>query len=255
MFKIRVSSLCGLALLCCGAAAMAQDDDATAYVYGTYLICNSADLGTADEITELVMAPAYDAAVESGDILSWGWMAHHTGGTWRRLLYHTASTLEALLAASDSIGEATDEAAPALGRVFAEACPSHDDYIWMTVEGSGGQGAVGERGTAGLSTYFECDPSRETRADEIVAQSFGAIHQKQVDAGNLTSWGWLQHHTGGKYRRLLTLTGPDHNTILKGRDAIVEEISSGRNERLSTEFDSICSSHTDYMWNIQHEMP
>lgn len=242
-------------LLSCGAALAQDNDEEVGYVYSTYLICNSADLGVADEIAKYVLAPAYDAAVEAGEITQWGWLAHHTGGTWRRGLYFVAPSIEALLDASDSIGAKTDESAPEAGRVFAEACPSHEDYIWQSVPGSGGNSLGGERGAAGFSTYFKCDSSKEERADEIVAKTFGAIHQKQVDAGNLTSWGWLQHNVGGDYRRLLTMTAADHKTMLKARDAIFEEITNGRNERLSNEFDSICGPHWDYMWDIQIETP
>ena len=256
MNKIITSSLLSFALLLSSNTVLAQDDDdAVGYVYGTYLICNSADLGIADEIAKYVFAPDYDAAVEAGDILAWGWLAHHTGGTWRRLLYYTAPSMEALLNAGDTIGAKIDERAPEAGRVFGEACPSHEDYIWQTVPGSGGSTVSGERGAAGLSTYFKCDSSKEERADEIVAEAFGSIHQKQVDAGNLTSWGWLQYNIGGEYRRLLTLTAPDHPTMLKARDAILDEITSGSNEAISTEFDTICGPHRDYLWDIQIETP
>jgi len=245
-----------LASLLVSGAALAQDDDeAVGYVYSTYFICNTADLGIADEIAKYVFAPNYDAAVEAGEIIAWGWMAHHTGGTWRRAMYHVAPSIEALLDAADSIGEKTQKNAPEAGRVFAEACPSHEDYIWQSVPGSGGSGLGRERAAAGFSVYFECDPSKEERADEIVAKNFGRVYQKQVDAGNLQSWGWLQHNVGGELRRLLTATAVDHKTMLKTRNVIVAEITSGRNERLSTEFDSICSSHHDYMWDIQIETP
>lgn len=256
MVKIMKGGLLSLALLLSCDAILAQDDDGTVgFVYVTYMICNSADLGVADEIAKNVLAPTYDAAVEAGDISAWGWMAHHTGGTWRRALYYVAPSMEVLLDAGDSIGAKLDENTPEAGRVFGEACPSHEDYIWQSVPGSGGRTLSGERGAAGLSVYFKCDSDKEERADEIVAKTFGPSHQKQVDAGNLTSWGWLQHNIGGDYRRLLTLTAVDHKTLIKARDAIFEEITSGSNERLSNEFDSICGPHRDYMWDIQIETP
>ena len=256
MRNIMKGGLLSLAfLLSCGSALAQDDDDAVGYVYVTYLICNSADLGVADEIAKHIYAPIYDAAVEAGDISAWGWLAHHTGGTWRRGLYYAAPSMDALLDAGDSTGEKMDEMAPAAGRIFAESCPSHEDYIWQTVPGSGGSTLSGERGSAGFSVYYECDMSKEERADEIVEKYFGPIYQKQVDAGNLTSWGWLQHNVGGEYRRLLTTTAADHKTMLKTRDAMIEEFTSGKNERLSKEFDNICDSHRDYMWDLQIETP
>lgn len=256
MLRIMKGGLLSLALLLfCGASLAQDNDEAVGYVYSTYLICNTADLGVADEIAKYVFAPTYDAAVEAGEIIAWGWMAHHTGGTWRRGLYYVAPSIDALLDAADSIGEKTQNNAPEAGRVFAEACPSHEDYIWQSVPGSGASGLGSERGAAGFSVYLECDPSKEERADEIVAKHFGPIYQKQVDAGNLTSWGWLQHNVGGELRRLLTATAIDHKTMLKTRNAIVDDMTSGRNERVSNEFDSICGSHHDYMWDLQIETP
>lgn len=255
MRKKLSSGLLPFALLLSWGTAVAQDDDAIRYVYTTYLICNSADLGVVDEIVKKVQAPAYDAAVKAGDITAWGWIAHHTGGKWRRGSYHVASSIEALLDASDSIGEAIDKDAPASGRIFAESCPSHEDYIWQSVPGTGGNNTGGNRGAVGFSVYFKCDLSKEERADEIVAEHIGPIYQKQLEAGNLTSWGWLQHNVGGSWRRLLTATAADHKTMLKSRAATIEELTSGRNERYSKEFDAICSSHHDYMWDIQIETP
>ena len=176
MPKIMKGGLLSLAfLLSCHAALAQGDDEAVGYAYTTYFICNSADLGVADEIAKFVWAPTYDDAVEAGDISAWGWLAHHTGGTWRRALYYVAPSMDALLDAGDSIGAKLDENAPEAGRVFGEACPSHEDYIWQSVPGSGGRTLVGERGAAGLSTYFKCDSSKEERADEILAKNFGPI--------------------------------------------------------------------------------
>ena len=66
----------------------------------------------ADEIVKSAYAPFYDAAVEDGTLNSWGWLAHHTGGKWRRLLYYTAHGLEALIDAPDAIREKIAEAHP-----------------------------------------------------------------------------------------------------------------------------------------------
>jgi hypothetical protein len=255
MVNIMKGGLLSLAFMLSFNAALAQDDDAVAYAYTTYFKCNSADLGLADEIAKYVYAPVYDAAVEAGDLTAWGWIAHHTGGEWRRGLYYVAPSMNGLLDASDSIGEKLDESNPGAGRVFAEACPSHEDYIWNSIPGSGGSTLGGDRGTAGLSVYYKCDSSKEERADEIVAKTFGPIYQKQVDDGNLVSWGWLQHNIGGDYRRLLTATATDFKTLLAVRDEIYEQSTTGRNERVSVEFDSICGPHRDYLWDIQIETP
>ena len=255
MIRILTVGLGSLAIALACATAAAQDDEAVGYVYTSYFMCNAASLDLADEIATLVMAPAYDAAVEAGELTAWGWLAHHTGGKWRRAIYYVAPSIEALLDAQESVGEATEKAAPQAGRVFDKACPSHEDYIWQSVPGSGGNNLGGARGKAGFSVYYKCNSSEEARADELIAEHLGPLYQKQVDAGNLTSWGWLQHNVGGPYRRLLTATAADHKTMMKTRAAIIGEVTSGRLERYSKEFDEICGSHSDYMWNVMLETP
>jgi len=38
-----------------------------------------------------------------GSVVSaWGWLAHHTGGKWRRGLYRTAPTIDGLLDSGDA---------------------------------------------------------------------------------------------------------------------------------------------------------
>ena len=112
MLKFIKGGLLSLAFLLSFSMALAQDDDAVAYAYSTYFICNSADLDLVDEIAKHVYAPVYDAAVEAGDLTAWGWIAHHTGGEWRRALYYIAPSMNALLDAGDSIGEKLDESNP-----------------------------------------------------------------------------------------------------------------------------------------------
>jgi hypothetical protein len=75
-----------------------------------------------------------------------------------------------------------------------------------------------------------------------------------VKAGKLTSWGWQSHWVGGKYRRLQTMTGSDHKSLLKARGELIEEMYA-EDSKAGEEFTDICGSHSDYMWNIQIETP
>ena len=102
MRGMKVLSIVILAVLCLPAVARAQDEEAkTSYVYATYFQCEVSKQWRADEIANSVFAPAYNAAVEDGTISSWGWLAHHTGGHWRRVLYYTAPGVDALLVLRD----------------------------------------------------------------------------------------------------------------------------------------------------------
>lgn len=224
------------------------------YVYGIYYECDVARQELADEIMELVFKPEFDAAVDSGAVISWGWMAHHTGGKWRRLMYHSAPSLGTLLDALGSVNDSIDEKYPEMGHAFAEICGTHDDYIWQGITGSRGGNIGIERGTAGFSVYMKCDMSREARADELFKEAFAPIFDRHVAEGNLKSWGWMEHVVGGVWRRILTMTAADNSSLLDARTAIIQEMYEG-NEEAGTEFDSICGSHQDYIWDILFEKP
>ncbi len=63
----------------------------------------------------------------------------------------------------------------------------------------------------------------------------------------------MQHWVGGEYRRIATTTAKDLKSLMAARDAIVGKIVA--NEAASKEFSEICSSHTDYIWDVRFETP
>jgi hypothetical protein len=101
---------------------------------------------------------------------------------------------------------------------------------------------------------FDCDMGREDRADEIVEKTLGPIYNSHVTKGGITSWGWLRHYVGGKWRRVATTTATDVKTLLAARNAIFAEVNE-KAKAASDEINSICGSHQDYIWDIEHEMP
>ena len=44
-----------------------------------------------------------------------------------------------------------------------------------------------------VATYFECDMTREARADTLVMEVFGPVYDRYLSEGKLISWGWLAH--------------------------------------------------------------
>ena len=236
------------------AFAQGEEETPMPFVYGIYFECDVARQDLADEIMDLVMAPVWDAAVEDGTVASWGWLSHHTGAKWRRLLYHSAPDLDGLMAALTKVNGTIDERYPEMGRLFSEICGTHDDYVWHSVTGSRGGNVGSDRGDAGFSVYMECDMSRETRADEILEEVYAPILDRHVGDGKLMSWGWMEHVIGGVYRRILTMSAADHSALLGARSAIIQELYD-TNSDATKEFDSICGSHQDYVWNIVHEKP
>lgn len=257
MRKIAITiTACVLLVLTAPVTVRAQEEhEAPAmYVYATYFECDVAHQWLADMIMDDLFAPAWDAAVEAGTVSSWGWMAHDTGGPWRRVLYHTSPDIGSLLAASDMVNGPIRASDPGPAHGFTEVCGRHDDYIWKYVTGSRGSEAVRQRGEAGFSVYMECDMGREGRADELVKSAFAPVYDRHVANGDLASWGWLEHWVGGQWRRLLTMSAKDHESLLAVRGVMMDEAFT-EHEAEATEFDSICNQHQDYMWDIVHESP
>ena len=252
----RTACLVSMAAICClSGMALAQDDGSpVGYAYVTYFECDAGREYRADEIIELNFKPHYDAAVEAGDIASWSWLTHFVGGKWRRALVLTAANMDDLLASAGALGEALEATTPAAGRDFTSICPIHEDYIWQTVPGIGSSIGV-ERGSVGFSVYMECEVNREERADEIIRETLGPIYDAQVESGGIVGWNWLAHNVGGDFRRLLSITGADHNTIMETRAAILAEVRTGRSSRAFEQLNDICPDHHDYMWDIRFETP
>jgi hypothetical protein len=254
-----ILTLGSVLLLAAPLTASAQEDEEdegpASYLYTTYHYCSTGGQDRADEIYEQIDLPIMTQLQADGKITAFGWLRHHTGGKWRRAEYFAAPSLDALLDAQEAAGEAADAADPegTLRAEFAAACSGHDDYIWAS--DNVGTGATA-RGPAGFSVYYICDENREERADDIVAENFAPIYNQAVTDGKLTSWGWSGHWVGGKYRRLLTTTAADFKTLLNTRNEIIEASFGVEGmEEIGEEFTDICGSHSDYMWEIVHEMP
>lgn len=230
-------------LMAVSGAALAQDETAEIYIYGTYSVCDLAQQDRADEIFKSLDQPLYEAAVADGSLGAYSYYAHQTGGKWRRGLFMVAPTIPALLAAQKKIGDQADAKNKKLGTEYSKICNAHDDYIWRSIAGTAGTATPGK---AAFSTYFVCD-SREVQADAIVTQVFAPMYDKMVADGKLTSWGYLEHIVGGHIRRVATMTAADMNAVLAARAELNEMLSDNP---LGDTFTEICDSHDDYMWDV-----
>ena len=237
-------------------SALAQEEEVkeegpSSFTYASYFYCDVTGQERVDEIVKSTYAPVYDQMVKEDEISGWGWLAHHTGGKWKRILYHQAPSVEALLDAQEEMGKRFDASVDeSLNTEFGKICNTHDDYIWAVEAGS----ASDSRGEAGFSVYYRCNESKEQRADEIFKNDFAPLLNKYVEAGKFTSWGWSSHWVGGKYRRLQTMTAANHKALLKARGELIDEMYAEGNAA-GEEFNEICGSHVDYMWDIQLETP
>lgn len=236
--------------LACVAQQEEDEDGPVAYSYATYMYCKVGEANEArvDEIAK-ENAAVFDAVLEEGTMTAWGWLAHQTGGKWRRLSYFSADTIEALWDVQDALNEKF-AALPDGGNnaEFFKLCYAHDDYVWGVLAGSD----TDSRGDVSMSVYHVCDIAREDRADEIMKNDFAPVMDKAVEDGKIASWGWLSHIVGGKYRRLQTMTGESYQSVLKARGEILGAILDMESAQ---EFTDICGSHSDYLWDIQIEHP
>jgi hypothetical protein len=229
--------------------AIAQEQKEERFTYVTYHVCDLSQLERADEIFEELQKPILDAAVKDGTIAGYGWLAHHTGGKWRRAAYYVAGSVQALIDAGKKLTDQQDAKNKKLGDEFAKICNSHDDYIWHTVAGNIG---TVERGAAAFSTYFVCDQGREDEVDALVTQVIGPVYEKMVTDGKLKSWGWNEHIVGGSYRRLATISATDMKAVMEARASAIQALTDNP---LGNTFTDICGDHTDYMWDITSQSP
>jgi len=253
---MKMTGLLGITALALAVAApaslLAQEEESKdeTYIYATYFYCNTSTEDKADELVKKNMAPAYDAAVADGTIKGWGWMKHRMGGKWRRILYRTSDSVEGLLSADETIGKRIDEAMGGADDLFDTYCSAHDDYLWQAVAGGDG---TATRGKVGISVYHVCSMADEDRIDELFGKVSQPLLEKAVKEGKLSSWGWNSHVIGGQYRRLETMTAPDYATLLKARAEIIASLYADGGNADAAEFDKLCDSHTDYLWDIAHE--
>lgn len=249
MKKLFAISLLAL-MLAAPLSAVAQEEEKDTFIYATYFNCKVSGQDKADELVAKNTKPIYDAAVKDGTITGWGWLAHHTGGKWRRIQYHMSDSVGGLLKAQEVLAERAQAAAGDADDGFSKICGMHEDYIWQI---EGGNGITGDRGNASMSVYHVCDIGKEERADEIAKKVFAPVYDKAVADGKITSWGWSSHVVGGKYRKLGTMTAGSWEQLLKARGEILETIYADGENKEAAEFSTICNSHSDYLWEIVHE--
>ena len=102
--KYITTAIVLVCLVAAAGSATAQDEEKPkVFTYATYFYCDVTGEDRVDEIVKKQNAPVYDQLVKEGVISGWGWLAHHTGGKWRRVQYYQASSLNGLLDAQDQM--------------------------------------------------------------------------------------------------------------------------------------------------------
>lgn len=104
------------------------------------------------------------------------------------------------------------------------------------------------------ASYFNCGGGPLKVADDSVAEDAAAM-DALVDDGTLVHWGWMAHHTGGKWSRIFYHQSDSLDALLDGQDAISEAIGDDDDESEDgPTFGSVCNKHDDYIWQVENGM-
>lgn len=254
-FSVLAVPLCWLTALAIVPRPLPAQQAPQPVVYASYYECDPLALQRVDSLMSAFWGPIAERHMAAGHATAWGWLGHHTGGTWNRAFYVVSPDVNDALDAIGGVNTDARAADAALVRETMAACPVHEDYIWQRVAGSQPSEAFAtSRPQAGLSIYYECDPAREQRADAVFTASLAPAFDRMVASGDMNSWGWMQHLVGGKYRRLLVTDGPDAKTLLGAIGGIVQELRV-QQPNAFREFSEICGSHQDNVWRILTTKP
>lgn len=97
-------------------------------------------------------------------------------------------------------------------------------------------------------TYSACDLTLQDRADEIFEQVQKGVYEAAVADGTINGYGWLKHHTGGKWRRAVYFGATSVQALLDAQKKTGDQMDA-KNKKLGDEFSKICNSHDDYIWS------
>ena len=100
-----------------------------------------------------------------------------------------------------------------------------------------------------IATYYRCSTANEGEADFIMNTVLANVLNRHVTAGELTGWGWVEHQSGGAWRRISTLAAEDRATAMTAWGQVVAEIED-EHPNAWHRFNEICDAHDDYIWNL-----
>jgi hypothetical protein len=100
-----------------------------------------------------------------------------------------------------------------------------------------------------VGMYYRCSTADEGEADFIMNQVLSRVFDRNVEAGNMTGWGWVEHQAGGAWRRIATITAPDRSALMTAWGQVINEIED-EHPNAWHRFNEICDSHDDYIWSL-----
>ena len=101
------------------------------------------------------------------------------------------------------------------------------------------------------ATYFYCDVTGEDRVDEIVKTQNAPVYDQLVKEGVISGWGWLTHHTGGKWRRIQYYQASSVGRLLDAQAEMDKRLEGDDYTAADKDFGKICNAHDDYIWEVE----
>ncbi len=98
------------------------------------------------------------------------------------------------------------------------------------------------------ATYFYCKSSGFDAIDAAMAEHTAPVYDAAVKDGTIGGWGWLAHHTGGKWSRLFYHVSDSMDGLFAAQATMAErskDLPDGG-------FMEACSSHEDYIWQAEN---
>jgi hypothetical protein len=105
----------------------------------------------------------------------------------------------------------------------------------------------GEKETYIYASYFYCKNAMFEELDAEVSEHLASVYDAAVKDGTLGGWGWLSHHTGGKWNRIFYHVSDSIPGLMKAQETMAERTKDLPDEA----FSAACGLHDDYIWKSE----
>ena len=107
--------------------------------------------------------------------------------------------------------------------------------------------AEDEKETYIYSSYFYCKGGMLGPMDAELTEHLAPVYDAAVADGTIGGWGWLAHHTGGKWSRAFYTMSDSLPGLFAAQNTMME-----RSKDLPSEaFEAACTGHEDYIWKTE----
>ena len=105
------------------------------------------------------------------------------------------------------------------------------------------------------ATYFYCNNGMEDAADDYAKRN-AEVYDQMVEDGKMLGWGWLSHHTGGKWRRIQWHQADSLEAVVTATNAMGAAVTEkfGEEDEAGDAFSAACPQHDDYVWQVTEGM-